>query len=35
MLEAYSLDLDATNRDEGQYLVASYPFSEFHPKKWR
>jgi hypothetical protein len=31
--EASSLDLDAANSDEGQYLVASSAFSKSHPKK--
>jgi hypothetical protein len=30
---AYILDLDAVNKDEGQYLVASSAFSKSHPKK--
>lgn len=32
-LQLNSLDLDAANSDEGQYLVASSAFSESHPKK--
>jgi hypothetical protein len=28
----YSIDLDAANNDEGQYLVASSAFSQSHPK---
>jgi hypothetical protein len=29
----YSIDLDAANDDEGQYLVAASAFSKSHPKK--
>jgi hypothetical protein len=29
----YALDLDVTDNDEGQYLVASSAFSKSHPKK--
>lgn len=29
----YSLDVDAANDDEGQYLVASFAFSKSEPKK--
>lgn len=31
--QTYSIDLDAQDGDEGQYLVASSTFSKSHPKK--
>jgi hypothetical protein len=30
---SHSIDLDAVNNDEGQYLLASSAFSKSHPKK--